>query len=83
MKKYFVRIYYKDRRIEFFIDSEPINDNKTLHEKILDYMGKNDMQVIKHGNNFPGNKWEYYLTYEEVVDGSRSRPLQEEKVVRT
>ena len=31
----------------------------------------------KHISNF------FYITYEEVADGSSTKPLQEEKVVRT
>ena len=80
---YLIKIFINSTKIQFTLESEPINTTESLHQKVLDFLGKISKEQIKkcitnnHISNF------FYITYEEVADGSSTKPLQEEKVVRT
>jgi len=80
---YLVKIFINGIKIQFTLESEPINSTESLHQKVLDFLGKMSKEQLeksttnKHISNF------FYITYEEVADGSSTKPLQEEKVVRT
>jgi len=80
---YLVKIFINSNKIQFTLESEPINSTESLHQKVLDFLGKMSKEQLeksttnKHISNF------FYITYEEVADGSSTKPLQEEKVVRT
>ena len=80
---YLIKIFISGIKLQFKLESDPINSEESLHQKVLDFLGKMSKEEIeksitsKHISNF------FYITYEEVVDGSSTKPLQEEKVVRT
>jgi len=80
---YLIKVFINGIKIQFLLESEPINSTESLHQKVLDFLGKMSKEQIeksitnKHISNF------FYITYEEVVDGSRSSSLQKEEAVRT
>jgi hypothetical protein len=61
-------------------DVKAINDGKALEDAIVDKLGKNDIVWDKDGFTSKSKTW---LTYEEVIDGTRSEPLHEKKESRT
>ena len=80
---YLIKVFINGIKIQFSLESEPINSTESLHQKVLDFLGKMSKEQLeksitnKHISNF------FYITYEEVVDGSRSSSLQKEEAVRT
>ena len=80
---YLIKVFINGTKIQFTLESEPINSTESLHQKVLDFLGKMSKEQLeksitnKHISNF------FYITYEEVVDGSRSSSLQKEEAVRT
>ena len=80
---YLIKVFTNGTKIQFTLESEPINSTESLHQKVLDFLGKMSKEQLeksitnKHISNF------FYITYEEVVDGSRSSSLQKEEAVRT
>ena len=53
----------------------------SIEQAILDKIGQNGVLLKDSDRTF--TKTKCWITYEEVVDGSSPKPLQEEKVVRT
>ena len=78
-KLFHVKIRAYGYKAEFDIEAE--DNPESIENSILDKIGKNMIEFKDAGGWYTKSK--LWLTYEEVVDGSRSRPLQEEKVVRT
>jgi len=80
---YLVKIFINGTKIQFSLESEPLNSTESLYQKVLDFLGKMSKEQIeksitdKHISNL------FYITYEEVVDGSRSSSLQKEETFRT
>ena len=62
-------------------DIEAIDTAKDIEQAILDKIGQNGVIFKDSMRSFAKDKC--WITYEEVVDDISSRPLQEEKVVRT
>ncbi len=66
MKKYLVKLFIDHNKIQFILESEPINTEEFLYQKVLDFLGKISKEQIKkcitnnHISNF------FYITYEEV-----------------
>jgi len=66
MKTYLIKIFIKDIKIQFILESEPINTTESLHQKVLDFLGKTSKEQLekmishKQISNF------FYITYEEV-----------------
>jgi hypothetical protein len=66
MKTYLIKIFIKDIKIQFILESEPINTTESLHQKVLDFLGKTSKEKLekmishKQISNF------FYITYEEV-----------------
>jgi len=54
---------------------------ESIEQAILDKIGQNG--VLLKDSDRAYSKSKCWITYEEVVDGSSTKPLQEEKVVRT
>ena len=54
---------------------------ESIENAILDKIGQNG--VLLKDSDRAYSKSKCWITYEEVVDGSSTKPLQEEKVVRT
>ena len=58
------------------------DDNaESIQNAILDKIGQNG--VLLRDSDRAYSKFKCWITYEEILDGSSTRPLQEEKVVGT
>ena len=64
---------------DFNIEAE--DSAESIEQAVLDKIGKKDILFKISEKMFSTSKC--WITYEEVVDDTSSRPLQEEKVVRT
>ena len=62
-------------------DIEAEDSAESIEQAILDKIGKNGVLFKDSNRMFSTSKC--WITYEEIVDGSRSGTLQQEKVVRT
>ena len=66
MKIYLIKLFFNGIKIQFTLESEPINTIESLHQKVLDFLGKISKEqlekLISHNqiSNFS------YITYEEV-----------------
>jgi len=64
---------------DFNINAE--DTAESIENAILDKIGQNEVLFKDSNRSFAKDKC--WITYEEVVDGSSTKPLQEEKVIRT
>ena len=62
-------------------DIEAEDSAESIEQAILDKIGQNGVLFKNSNRMFSTSKC--WITYEEIVDGSRSGTLQQEKVVRT
>ena len=78
-KNFNVKIRAYGHMADFNIEAE--DSAESIEQAILDKIGQN--RVIFKNSNRMFSTSKCWITYEEVVDDISSRPLQEEKVVRT
>ena len=78
MKTFRVQIRAYGYYASFNIASE--DEDKAFENALVDKLGKNDIVWDKDGFTSKSKTW---LTYEEVIDGTRSEPLHEKKESRT
>ena len=78
-KKFQVKIRAYGHTADFNIEAE--DSAESIEQAILDKIGQN--RVIFKDSNRMFSTSKCWITYEEVVDDISSRPLQEEKVIRT
>ena len=63
---YLIKIFINGTKIQFSLESEPINSIESLHQKVLDFLGKMSKEQLEklisrnQISNFS------YITYEEV-----------------
>ena len=80
MKKLFnVKIRAYGHVADFNIEAE--DKAESIENAILDKIGQNGVLLKDSNRMFSTSKC--WITYEEVVDGSRSSSLQKEEAVRT
>jgi len=66
MKIYIIKLFFNGVKIQFTLESELINTTESLHQKVLDFLGKISKEQLeklishKQISNFS------YITYEEV-----------------
>ena len=66
MKIYKIKLFFNGIKIQFRLESEPINTTESLHQKVLDFLGKMSKEQLEklisrnQISNFS------YITYEEV-----------------
>jgi len=66
MKIYKIKLFFNGIKIQFTLESEPINTTESLHQKVLDFLGKMSKEQLEklisrnQISNFS------YITYEEV-----------------
>lgn len=66
---YLIKLFINGTKIQFTLESEPINSTESLHQKVLDFLGKISKEqlekliTVKQISNFS------YITYEEVERG--------------
>ncbi len=69
--KYSIKIFTKYLQTKFQIESEKeINDADELNKPIIDFLGKSDIQWEKNDLQYTSTSNDFYITYEEVTDGS-------------
>ena len=69
--KYLIKIYTKYFQTKFETESQTeISDVEELHKPIIDFIGKNDIQWEKNDLQYTSTSNGFYITYEEVNDGS-------------
>ena len=78
-KLFQVKIRAYGQMANFNIEAE--DSAESIERAILDKIGKKGILLKDSMRSFAKDKC--WITYEEVVDDISSRPLQEEKVVRT
>ena len=63
---YLIKVFINGTKIQFSLESEPINSIESLHQKVLDFLGKMSKEQLEklisrnQISNFS------YITYEEV-----------------
>ena len=63
---YLIKVFINGTKIQFTLESEPINSTEFLHQKVLDFLGKMSKEQLEklisrnQISNFS------YITYEEV-----------------
>ena len=78
-KLFQVKIRAYGHMADFNIEAE--DSAESIEKAILDKIGKKGILLKDSKKSFSKDKC--WITYEEVVDDISSRPLHEEKVVRT
>ena len=69
--KYLVQIFTKHLQTKFEIESEKeINNADELNKPIIDFLGKSDIKWEKNDMQYTSTSNDFYITYEEVTDGS-------------
>ena len=71
MNKYLIKIFTKHLQTKFEIESDKeINDANELNLHIIDFLGKSDIKWEKNDLQFTSTGNDFYITYEEVTNGS-------------
>ncbi|NBP70358.1 MAG: hypothetical protein EBU52_16655 [Cytophagia bacterium] len=47
MKIYTIKLFFNGIKIQFRLESEPINTTESLHQKVLDFLGKMSKEQLK------------------------------------
>ncbi|MGB0790890.1 MAG: hypothetical protein ACPGRT_05340, partial [Flavobacteriaceae bacterium] len=79
---YLVKIFTKQLKTEFKIHSEKeLNTAEETHRPIIDFLGKNAIVWEPDSLQFNGtaNGGEFYITYEEVKNGSGQHGIVREE----
>ena len=66
MKIYLIKVFLDGIKIQFTLESEPINTIESLHQKVLDFLGKMSKEQIEKLINRNQISNFLYITYEEV-----------------
>ena len=66
MKIYPIKVFINSIKIQFTLESEPINSTESLHQKVLDFLGKMSKEQIEKLINRNQISNFLYITYEEV-----------------
>jgi len=79
MTKYLIKIFTKEFQTKFELetDSSMITIGQ-VHKEIIDYLGKNDIKWEPNKLKYNGKSL-FYITYEEVNDGSRQHGVVREE----
>jgi hypothetical protein len=69
--KYLIKIFTKYLQTKFEIESDKeINAIEELHSHIIDFLGKSDIDWEKNDLQYSSTANDFYITYEEVYNGS-------------
>jgi hypothetical protein len=69
--KYKIKIFTKNYQTEFILETDSsMITMLQVHKEIIDFLGKNTIKWEPNKLRFNGRS-EFYITYEEVNDGSR------------
>jgi hypothetical protein len=71
---------YKIYQTKFEIESDKeINDADELNKPIIDFLGKSDIKWEKNDLQYHGAGNDFYITYEEVKNGSGQHDIVREE----
>jgi len=77
--KYKIKIFTKSYQTEFILEtSSSMLVMSQVHKEIVDFLGKNTIKWEPNKLRFNGRS-QFYITYEEVNDGSRQHGVVREK----
>ena len=80
MNKYLVKIFTKYLQTSFEIESEKeINNTEELNKPIIDFLGKSDIKWEKNDLQYHSTGSDFYITYEEVTNGSGQHGIVREE----
>jgi len=80
MNKYLVKIFTKHLQTKFEIESDKeINDANELNLHIIDFLGKSDIKWERNDLQFTSTGNDFYITYEEVNNGSGQHGIVREE----
>ena len=80
MNKYLVKIFTKHLQTKFEIESDKeINNENELNPHIIDFLGKSDIKWEKNDLQFTSTGNDFYITYEEVNNGSGQHGIVREE----
>jgi len=78
--KYLIKIFTKYLQTQFEIESDKeINDANELNKPIIDFIGKSDIQWEQNDLQYHGAGNDFYITYEEVNNGSGQHGIVREE----
>ena len=66
MKTYIIKLFFNGVKIQFALESEPINTTESLHQKVLDFLGKMSKEQLEKSISLKQISNFSYITYEEV-----------------
>ena len=79
-KKYLVKIFTKHLQTKFEIESDKeINNTDELSKPIIDFIGKSDIQWEQNDLQYNSTANDFYITYEEVNNGSGQHGIVREE----
>jgi len=77
--KYKIKIFTKNYQTEFILETDSsMITMPQVHKEIVDFLGKNTIKWEPNRLRFNGRS-EFYITYEEVNDGSRQHGVVREE----
>lgn len=77
--KYKIKIFTKNYQTEFILETDSsMITMPQVHKEIIDFLGKNTIKWEPNKLRFNGRS-EFYITYEEVNDGSRQHGVVREE----
>ena len=77
--KYLIKIFTKHWQTQFELEtSSSMITMQQVHKEIIDYLGKNDIKWEPNKLQYNGSS-KFYITYEEVNDGSRQHGVVREE----
>jgi len=69
--KYLIKIFTKYVQTKFEIESDKeINNADELNPRIIDFLGKSDIDWEQNDLQYNSTANDFYITYEEVYNGS-------------
>ena len=80
MNKYLIKIFTKTLQTQFEIESDKeINNADELNKPIIDFLGKSDIKWEKNDLQYTSTTNGFYITYEEVTNGSGQHGIVREE----
>jgi len=79
--KYLIQIFTRPLQTKFEIEvDKEINAIEELHPHIIDFLGKSDIHWERNDFRYNSPNNSFYITYEEVADGSREHGAVREEI---
>ena len=78
--KYLIQIFTRPLQTKFEIEvDKEINAIEELHPHIIDFLGKSDIKWEQNDLQYNGAGNDFYITYEEVKNGSGQHDIVREE----